>query len=390
MQATIKRLNYIISFIATVFLTVVFCLQSSVYAKQPKLTVIAGDKIYTFIDKEFSHYNKKTYLNCLEGVVDKIYYDTLITPTDATLKFTPNSSVPFTIVKEKSGLSINRSKLIDDINYALNNNKAVVKANFITVDAEITKESLAKYTNVLATFSTNYEYSNENRKHNIKLATENINGYVIKSGETFSFNKIVGERSQANGFKDAVIIENGEYVQGVGGGVCQVSSTLYNTALLSGLKVTERFSHSILPNYVEPSFDAMVSGNFCDLKFENVTSGNVYIAGFASGSTVSFTFYGEKPNFSYQRESLIVGELTPLPDEIIEDDSLFEGVTQVVKNSKSGIKSEGYLLVYSQGKVVKRIKLHKDEYKSVRGVIKVGTKKNSISGNIIDKAVQIS
>lgn len=371
MQAINKRLKSII-FIVAVLFTAIFCLQSTAFASQKALTIVVGNTQYSFSGRQFSYYKNKTYLNCLEGVVDGIYYDTLISPIDATVQFNPTSENLFTFTKEKSGLSIDRSTLIDDINFALKNNKSVVKAKFITLNPSVSVSNLKKYTNFLAEFSTSYHFSAEDRKHNIKLATQKINGKILKSGEVFSFNQTVGERTEENGFKSSITIENGQYTQGVGGGVCQVSSTIYNTALLSGLKVIERHPHSIMPSYVEPSFDAMVAGNVCDLKFINTTSGNVYILAKANDTNVSFTFYGEQPKFSYKREYVFIEETQPSSPLVVEDETLKDGEVTVIQTAKKGAKTEGYIAVYYQNKQVKKTKLHTDNYKAVRGIIKVG------------------
>lgn len=105
----------------------------------------------------------------------------------------------------------------------------------------------------------------------------------IANGEEFSFNAAVGERTEERGYSTAKVIENGKFVEGVGGGVCQVSSTVYNCALLSGLTVTERHRHSLAVSYVEPSFDAMVSYSYADLRFYNDTGKSVFIVADADG-----------------------------------------------------------------------------------------------------------
>ncbi|MBO7187381.1 MAG: VanW family protein [Clostridia bacterium] len=372
-----KKLMLLIS---AVIITAVFLLSKNVaFASEKGFTVIAGDKTYFFYGKQLSTYKGNLYINCLEGVVDGIFYDTAVFPTDASATFLPNGNSPFIYKEEIVGKGVDKERLILDIFNAIPRSENKVVATFIPLYPTVTLSDVKKYTYKMAEFSTEYKFSSESRKHNISVAVNRINGTVIKSGEEFSFNKVVGERTEKNGFKVATVIENGEYLDGVGGGVCQVSTTIYNCALLSGLKVKERYPHSILPSYVEPSFDAMVSGNAFDLKFVNLTSGNVYIKAVANGEKISFVFYGEKPIATYQRVSKSV-EIIPAPSvEIIEDSEINAGDSEWVKLSKNGLKSEGYLKVlYADGRE-ESVKLHTDNYKTVRGIMKVGTK-------VVDKA----
>lgn len=374
MQAIRTKLILRLIFIATVFLAVAFFCCNKAFAYAPTFTIIARNNVYHFSGEELGFYKGRYYLKCLEGVVDGIYYDTLLSPVDATVNFSPSDITPFTFTPEKSGSGIDKQKLIDDINTALYGGKYEVLATFNEIKPQVTVNNLKEFTNRLASFSTSYNFSSSSRKHNIKLAVDKISGYILKRGETFSFNDVVGERTEENGFQNAIIIENGQFTEGVGGGVCQVSSTLYNAMLLSGVRVIERHAHSLASSYVEPSFDAMVSGKVFDLKFTNETGGDLYIKGVANGSEITFTIYGEKPKFTYERLSVIKTEISPEDDEVVLDDDMFIGQTEVVKKAKSGIKSEGYLIIYKGSERVKTIKLHTDVYKPIRGQVRVGNK----------------
>ena len=122
-----------------------------------------------------------------------------------------------------------------------------------------------------SSFFTTFYSSKEERVNNIEIASKSIDGIMIESGGEFSFNKVVGERSEKRGYKKAVAIIKGEFTESVGGGVCQVSSTLYNAVILADLKIVEYHPHSLPVSYVAPSFDAMVSWGYADLRFENNT-----------------------------------------------------------------------------------------------------------------------
>ncbi|MBQ3235526.1 MAG: VanW family protein [Clostridia bacterium] len=365
---------FTILFSAVLCIAVFLSQTASASASGYSFTIEVEGKSYHLNGEEIGIYKGNRYIKCLEGVVDGIFYDTATFCKDASLTFTPNEIEPFKFSSERAGRGINKEKLIEDINSALKRGENFARASFIELFPSVTVEDLKKYTYKMAEFSTYYGSSGNSRKHNIKLAVSKINGTVLKCGEEFSFNETVGNRTEDNGFLSATVIENGEFSEGVGGGVCQVSTTLYNCVLTAGLKVTKRYAHSIQPVYVEPSFDAMVSGSAFDLKFINDTGGNVYVKAVADGNLVTFTLYGEKPSATYQRVSKTV-EIIPAPEvEIIEDGELEVGVSEWVKFSKNGLKSEGYLKVIDANGNVSSIKLHTDVYKTVRGQLKVGTK----------------
>ena len=164
---------------------------------------------------------------------------------------------------------------------------------------------------LIAHFATYYGDSSEGRKHNIALAASAIDGVVLAPEEEFSFNDTVGARTEARGYRAAYVIQDGVFVEGVGGGVCQVSGTLYNCALLADLAVTCARPHSLPVSYLAPSFDAMVSGKSADLAFVNGTSFPVYILCRVQGGEIIVSFYGEKSAFTYRRESVVTGRIDP-------------------------------------------------------------------------------
>ncbi len=242
-----------------------------------------------------------------------------------------------------------------------------------------------------AQFYTSYTSSSAERKHNIALAVSSIDGAFIDVGGEFSFNYIVGARTEKRGYKSAKIISKGKFVDGVGGGVCQVSTTLYNAVLLAGLKIIEFHPHSLPVSYVAPSFDAMVNSGSADLRFKNNTDNPVIIHAVADGSTVTIKIIGEPMQALYERRSQVVGEITPPEPEITPDDNgeypeLYEGDTKVISYGKSGLKSEGYLTKIVNGKVVWVKRIRRDTYSPLRGQIILGKTPRPI---IDDEACEI-
>ncbi len=225
---------------------------------------------------------------------------------------------------------------------------------------------------VRSEFYTSFYSSTEERKHNIFLASSIINKTFVDVGEVFSFNKVVGERSIKNGFKEAKIITDGKFTEGVGGGVCQVSTTLYNAVLLADLQIIEYHPHSLAVSYISPSFDAMVSYGYADLKFKNNTNNPIIIFSTASENQIKFTILGEKKKYNIYRESLIKERLE-VENEYVEDTeneyNLNDGEQQIISYGKQGLKSEGFL-IYKQGeKIISKKRIRKDTYKSTKNII---------------------
>ena len=146
----------------------------------------------------------------------------------------------------------------------------------------------------LASFTTNITYSNENRIHNIKTVCEYLNNHVIKSGETFSFNDVLGPFNEEQGYVESTGFDSeGEVIKIIGGGICQVSSTLYNTALIANLQIVERHEHSAPVDYVPKGKDATVCYSEVDLKFKNTTKKDITVKSFCDGKTVKVELYEE-------------------------------------------------------------------------------------------------
>lgn len=233
---------------------------------------------------------------------------------------------------------------------------------------------------LLSSFSTRYSEEKESRSRNIRLACQLIDGCRIDGGESFSFNERVGERTRERGFEEAPVILNGEFVSGVGGGVCQVSTTVYNGALLAGMGITEVHPHSLKVGYVPPSFDAMVSSR-CDLKFTNSARTPVVIAAKAEKGVLTVAFYGKGNGFTYRTESVTVAVVPPPEPKVLEAEE--EGTPRA---GKDGLRSEGYLISVRHGKEKKRERIRRDFYSPVQAVEKKcpESEKEGAEGEIFD------
>lgn len=230
-----------------------------------------------------------------------------------------------------------------------------------------------------AEFYTSFSASSAERKNNIAVAAKALDKTFIDVGGEFSFNKRVGARTEARGYKKAKIIVSGKFVEGVGGGVCQVSTTLYNAALLSGLTITEYHPHSLPVSYIAPSFDAMVNSGSADLKFVNNTDNPIIIFAETIDSQIKISVFGEPLEAKFVRKSVVTEKIAAPAEEIVHDEKgefpdLFFGERKVLSYSKEGYKSEGYLIKLINGSPVSSVKIRTDVYASSRGKVVEGTR----------------
>ncbi len=229
---------------------------------------------------------------------------------------------------------------------------------------------------LIARFSTYYGDSKPNRKDNVALACRKIDGTVLYPKDEFSFNDIVGARTVENGFKSAYIIKDGEFVEGIGGGVCQVSSTVYNCALLANLTITCVRAHSLPVSYVAPSFDAMVS-SASDLRFVNTLSSPVTIKMVADGKYLKAEMYGVESCTIRRRSQTI--ETLPFEIEYRDDATLKLGEEVIDTYGKAGLRSQGFLEYYQNGKLLKTVLIRKDAYFPQKRIVLRGTADSALT-----------
>lgn len=284
-----------------------------------------------------------------------------VDPVNATLSF---SKEGFVYTKEQSGVFCDYASSLRSALEAVEDGTLTSTLVTHTLKPSVTQAQLRENTKLLSSFTTSFDATKRARVHNISLACSRISGSKIMPGEEFSFNDVVGRRTRENGFQDAAVIQNGVFVQGTGGGVCQVSTTLMGAALRSGLRVTESHPHSLLVGYVPPSQDAMVS-RYSDLKFFNPHSYPVYILGKTGENSVTFSIYGRPDGMRYEIVSNITARVEPPPAEVREGSE-----DKILRAEKSGMKSESYLLCYDgTGRLTKRKLLRRDSYAAVRGIV---------------------
>lgn len=316
----------------------------------------------------------------LKGVVSDLIKKEYVPSKESEISFSPNERIMFKISKEKAGKRVDIDELYEKIAKAVIKGEEKVQIKTRKIEPIITLEDNEKLTYRRAVFSTDASSSTSDRKYNVALALSKINGSVIENEQVFSFNETVGKRTEENGYKTAKIIVDGAYVDGVGGGVCQASTTLYNCALLSDLCVEKVVGHSLRPSYVLPSFDAMVNSGGGDLVLKNETGGKVFIKSYFQNGKAVVEIYGKKNEYKIERKS-VTTFLGDIPDDEIEEeetDVVEEiGSEKRVSFGQGVTKSEGYLVYYKNGVKVKEKLIRKDSYRKKSGKIikKVESKK---------------
>ena len=212
----------------------------------------------------------------------------------------------------------------------------------------------------------------KNRTHNVKLAAAALDGIFLMPGASFSYNAWVGERSEERGFKEAPVIENGELVEGLGGGACQVSSTVHAAALMSGLEVLERYNHTLPSSYISKGLDAVVSYPILDLRVRNSRQRPVVLRVTTDvENTLIARFYSDEPRHErIQYKSEIVGEI-PFKEVVTEEPTLEEDTVKIKRYGKPGYKVQRKLIITEDGKE-RVVQLGMDTYQPQTQIVWIG------------------
>ena len=288
---------------------------------------------------------------------------------DAKVKF---SARGFSYEQGHDGVAIDHEKLFET---ALTSRGKIIRIKLpLTIDKAVTVADLKRNTVKRASFTTTYYNSGANRCFNIDKATQALNGVTVGVGETFSFNNTVGARTEEKGYKSSKVILDGNYTDGVGGGVCQVSTTLYNALLLAGF-IPKASQHSLVSSYVKAGFDAMVSYGVADLTFTNDTNHPIYIAASTSNKAVTFTIYGEPLAYRIVRESVEQRDkfqTVEIVDKVKYPDLIYTDQSKIVTSGSDGVKTQSYLKYYLGDKLVETKLIRKNTYKRVDQVVAHG------------------
>ena len=287
----------------------------------------------------------------------------------------------FNFVAGTEGLELNVDSAVRTISDYLENSWTSDNTEVLNLETQVTEpegsaEELANIKDLLGSFTTSFSTSGSNRCKNVSSGASHINGTVLYPGEEFSAYETVSPFTEANGYAMAGSYLNGEVVDSMGGGICQVSTTLYNAVLRAELNVTERSPHSMTVHYVDLSEDAAIAGTYKDFKFVNSTEYPIYIEGYTtSDKKITFNIYGKETrdkNRTISFESQIVSE-TPATTILQEDAGQGIGYKAVSSKGSSGYVAELYKIVKVNGVETDRIKVNKSTYKGTNRVVTYGT-----------------
>lgn len=359
--------------------------------------------IHTILDEAYmrgtnSNYDvqKQTYSNVIkEGNAIKVAFNYVFLgldekiedilrgietePQDSEILFNSRAKNKFTITDSKAGLKVDREKLYNEIN------RQFLKSNVINIDlkleptmALINREDNEKITYLRSSFSTNVSDSTGARKSNVKVALSKIDGLRVEPGETVSFNYLTGPHTIDNGYKVATIIYKGRFTDGVGGGICQASTTLYNALIRAGIQIDEVNKHTLPVKYVPLALDAMVAEYISDLKFTNNLDHAIFIGAYCDSEKAYVDIYGEKveEGIEIRPRSETIRTIKPGKDNIIVDTNkeytdkvLFKGEYYRLTYPTDGYEVMAYLDYYKNGEKIKEELIRHEIYQPQNGII---------------------
>jgi vancomycin resistance protein YoaR len=333
--------------------------------------------IKTGVEKQYSvdiKYNKNTINNLTQSIEKEINKN----PINANIS--TESTGGLIINQGKEGLKVKTQEFENEIKETMHNSSG--HNSYITVPIEvikptITADKLAAINSRISSFNTSFAASSAERARNIELAASFINGKILMPGETFSFNDSVGERTGERGFLEAPVIVDHKVESGFGGGICQVSSTLYNAILLAGMKASERTHHTLPSSYVKLGMDATVDWNNIDFKFENTFNYPIYIEMSTINRILNVNIYSN--SYMLRKKYTLTNNIYETVNsntKIVNDSNLALGQNTVIQNSYKGFKVKVIRNTYEDGKVVSSEVISNDYYTPVNGVIKIGSKGN--------------
>lgn len=324
----------------------------------------------------------KGYQLPINFAYDKEKLSEILTSIATTLNQEPQSArvvlhgVKIVSIPDTEGLKVDVEATTKAINDKINADSLPYKVSLVVnvTKPNIVLEDLKSIDDLIASYTTQFNSQNENRVQNIRLAAKSVNNILLRPGETFSFNQTVGLRLAEYGYKEAPVFINGKLVPDWGGGVCQVSSTLYNAVLLADMNILERTSHYRPPGYVPLGQDATVADNLLDFRFSNSSDHNIFIGSELTDTHLTIYVFGKsekRPEITVTATDKKVIE----PNTIVKQDPELELGKEVVESEgEKGFQVTTYRIKQLNGKEISRELLAKDEFPPDDRIVRVGTK----------------
>ena len=311
------------------------------------------------------------YVECQAIDLDAIYQEVKKAPQDAYY-----TSDPFVVYPHVNGVDFAIS--LEEAKKLLEEDKEEYTIPLQSIPPAVTTNQIGTeaFPDLLSSFKTYYYESNVNRTTNLKLSASKINGTVLLPGEVFSYNQVVGKRTIEAGYRDAAIYSGGKVVDGLGGGICQISSTLYDAVVLANLEIVERSNHGFVTSYLDAGWDATVVYGAIDFKFKNSRKYPIKIVASVSNGVAEFQIFGKKEEVEYEVdiETKVIASI-PFKVRYVNDSTLAAGKTKVLQGGSNGCKVEAYKVLKQNGQEVSRTLLSRDTYNAMEKIIARGTKK---------------
>lgn len=349
----------------------------SISERQKEITQTPEKRLQTYkLVKNFTPTQFDAILYCypeIGFIFDKLSSCFNVDATNADVNVVKNSC-KIEFIEGKRGRFIDKQNFGSEFEKQVLLGKTKIALNLVSKEFEY-EDDLKQNMKEKGCFSTNFSSSNEARKNNIRVALSSFDGLVLEDGEILSFNTTTGVRNEQTGYKPAKIISGGTFTEGYGGGVCQVSTTLYNACLLSGLEILEVHNHSLPVSYIEPSFDAMVNVGSSDLIVRNNSGGKLIFTTSSKNDICKVKIFGTKNKYKVTRFSEKTQILPAEPDTVVYDylkfaDDLEVGEEKRISYPKDGYCSNGYLNYYSEnGELVETKLIRSNKYKPTKGII---------------------
>ncbi|MGV8146934.1 MAG: VanW family protein [Alkaliphilus sp.] len=284
----------------------------------------------------------------------------------------------FIITNEILGTKLDRKILKERIAETINNYKLQdIEIPILFTSPRITREKLLVIQEVIGQYTTEFDSAVVGRSKNILLASSKFDGTLLMTGEALSFNKQTGRRTAQAGYQVAPVILDGELVPAIGGGICQVSSTLYAAVLRADLEVIQRQNHSMAVSYMHIGQDATVSYGFIDFEFANSKKYPVFLESYVEGNKLTIEFYGNKTNdIHIEIHSVIVSEIER-GTKIIEDSNMYLGESEIKRKGRTGFRVNTYKIYMRNNVEIKRELITRDFYPPLYTIRIEGTKQAS-------------
>ncbi|MBQ3080020.1 MAG: VanW family protein [Clostridia bacterium] len=286
------------------------------------------------------------------------------------------NSRTFTFSSASAGSAVDKDALFESAKAMLASGGGQIEVQVETINPSVTQDSFSGKFGMITSAVTNASSSNKNRMTNLQLACDALNGYCVEPGATFSFNEVVGQRTAKRGYKKATVYQSGEIAEDIGGGVCQVSTTLWNAAMKANCEIVERHPHSRPVSYVDRGKDATVSWGSQDMKFKNTSNSPMYLVCYISeNKRVYCDIYGELfPDGKYITiEGVTTQRINPDEPVYTYNPLLEPGATTILSEPRTGYRAKAYRIYWNaDGTEITRDLLCESYYRPARGEVEYG------------------